>query len=110
MSKLLKIMLYRGEIELACYLTAYYEIFIDEDMIKNAIRKNWYEWLKYVFAFKKNYVANKHYPLKKLFKEINDIYDDMDVRDLEEISGIERCCQWYLKTEENILEALLEEN
>ena len=109
-SKIIRILLHRGEIDLACYLTAFYEIYIEEDLVKMAIRRGWYKWLKYVFAFKKNYVNGKHYNLKKLFKDINIIQDDMDVKDKEEMSGIELCCQWYLRTDENILEALLEEN
>jgi hypothetical protein len=37
MATIIKILLYRGEVALACVLTAYYEISLDEDMIFSAI-------------------------------------------------------------------------
>jgi len=40
MSTIIKILLYRKEVGLACLLTSYYEISLDEDLIFGAIENN----------------------------------------------------------------------
>lgn len=57
MSTIIKILLYRKEVGLACLLTSYYEISLDEDLIFGAIENNQFEWLSYVWAFGKNYIG-----------------------------------------------------
>jgi len=56
MAKVLRVLLYRNEIDLACYLTAHYELSLNiESDFNLAIKYKRYEWLKYVYAFKKNF-------------------------------------------------------
>lgn len=54
MGNIIKILLSKNEEPLACYLTGFYEIYIDTTMLENAIRKNHYVWLNYLWVFKKN--------------------------------------------------------
>ena len=42
MSNILKILLYYDEIDLACYLTWFYQIYIDEQMIETAIKNDYF--------------------------------------------------------------------
>jgi len=60
MANLVKILMYRKEMDLACYLTVFYQIAIDEEMVKNAIEMKQFSWLRYVYAFKKNKYADKN--------------------------------------------------
>jgi hypothetical protein len=62
MANVVKILLYRGEEKLACLLTAYYEISIDEEMIISAIDHGHFDWLNFVFAFGKNYTGVRRFP------------------------------------------------
>jgi len=57
MANIIKVLLFRDETDLACYLTAFYEIQVDELMIQEAIDSDYYKWLNYVWAFRKNYVV-----------------------------------------------------
>jgi hypothetical protein len=57
MANIAQILLYYDEIDLACYLTAYYEIQCDEHMIQNAICDDYFQWLNYLWVFDKNYVS-----------------------------------------------------
>lgn len=68
MAKIIKILLFRGEIELACYLTAFYSISIDKEMFVNAIENKQLKWLNYVFAFQKNFIGDKSQVDKKTGK------------------------------------------
>jgi len=55
MSNIIKILLFREELRLACLLTSMYEISIDDEMLKSAIEYDQFEWLDFVWAFGKNY-------------------------------------------------------
>ena len=57
MATIVKILLFRSELKLACLLTSMYEISIDSQMISAAIDHKQYEWLSYVWAFGKNYLG-----------------------------------------------------
>jgi hypothetical protein len=59
MANIIKILLFRGEQSLACLLTAYYEISLDEDMLFSAIDYSQFEWLSHVWAFGKNYLGSR---------------------------------------------------
>ena len=61
-ANIIKIFLYRGEEKLACMLTAYYEISIDEEMYLMAIENGNFDWLNYVYAFGKNYIGVRRFP------------------------------------------------
>jgi hypothetical protein len=45
LTNILKIILFKGEDKLACVLTAFYEIALEEDMIFRAIEHSQYSWL-----------------------------------------------------------------
>lgn len=51
MTNILKIALQKEEEKIACVITAYYEIDLQEEMIIRAITNNNYQWLMYVWAF-----------------------------------------------------------
>ena len=59
MGNIIKILLYKNEEALACYLTAFYEIYIDQNMLEKAIMNNHYVWLNYLWVFKKNKILEK---------------------------------------------------
>ena len=58
MGNIIKILLFREEIDLACYLTAYYEIQLDIKIFINAINFNHFKWMNYLWVFKKNFIGN----------------------------------------------------
>ncbi len=51
MTNILKISLQKEEERIACMVTAYYEINLDEDMLIQALATEQYEWLKFVWGF-----------------------------------------------------------
>jgi len=59
MANILKILLYREEVGLACLLTVYYELALDELMIRQAIYCEHYEWLNFLWAFEKNFLNER---------------------------------------------------
>ena len=54
MANILKILLYYDEIDLACYLTSFYEIQCDENMIEQAIKNDYFKWLNFLWVLEKN--------------------------------------------------------
>ena len=54
MANIIKILLYKEEEPLACYLTAFYKLTIDKDMLQSAIANNNYDWLNFLWVFDKN--------------------------------------------------------
>lgn len=118
MANITKILLSRDEIELACYLAAFYVIQLDQSLVDEAIEFRRYDWLKYVFAFGKNYVVRDKQPekldYKLLFHYIDKHYDQEPDGARKTQDDLEEICQWYLSTEgkddkekDNILSALL---
>ncbi len=42
---------------LACIITAYYEVILEEEMVIRGMSDEHYKWLMFVFAFDKNYIG-----------------------------------------------------
>ena len=61
MANIVLILLHKGEEDLACFLTAYYELGLEESAILYAIDKGYFKWLDYVWAFGKNYIGRRSY-------------------------------------------------
>lgn len=59
MASIVKILLYKKEQKLACFLTAYYELSLEEDSYYLAVDQKYFQWLEYVWAFGKNYVGSR---------------------------------------------------
>lgn len=59
LTNILKILLFKGEEKLACVLTAYYEIALEEDIIYRAVEHGHFQFLQYVWAFKKNFLGQR---------------------------------------------------
>jgi hypothetical protein len=57
MTNVLKIALQKEEEKLACIITAYYEVTLEEEMIIRALTSENYQWLFFVWAFDKNYIG-----------------------------------------------------
>ena len=57
MTNVLKIALLKEEETLACIITAYYEVILEEEMIIRAMTNENYTWMMFVFAFEKNYIG-----------------------------------------------------
>ena len=51
MANIIRILLSWDEEPLACYLTAFYKISLDENIIEKAVKQHHFEWLKYIWAF-----------------------------------------------------------
>ena len=114
MGNIIKILLYMKEEKLACYLTAFYDIQLDaeEKLLNYGVKNNYFEWLNYVWAFKKNMVGDekRKIDIENLFTLIKKNFP-LDDKDFPIEKKLETCCEWYLdnavdKTD-NILKALL---
>lgn len=55
MAYIIRILLHREELDLACYFTAFYNFNLDERMLLEAIVNDQYRWINYVWAFRKHY-------------------------------------------------------
>jgi len=65
MANLLKICLYKGEEKLACHLTNFYEIAIDEELLIRAVETKQFQWIKHVWVMKKNWLGVRNDPQSK---------------------------------------------
>jgi len=59
MGNLMKILLFRKELDLACYLSAFYEVQLDLAMYIDAIKFDHFKLLNYLWVFNKNYIGSK---------------------------------------------------
>ena len=62
MSNIVQVLLYKKEQKLACLLTAYYELSLEDEAFINAVKRQYFDWLKYVWAFGKNYSGSRRQP------------------------------------------------
>ena len=121
-SDIIKILLYRKEMDLACYMTAFYNLWIEKELVINAVEFRWLRWVQYVFAFNKNILSDakkkdddeppKKILFKNLFGAIDKYYTQPAIAKEEGsrelmTKEIVNCCKWKLKMDDNILEALL---
>lgn len=60
MTNVLKISLQKDEEKLACVITAYYEVALEEELIIRALTSENYEWLFFLWAFDKNYIGQRN--------------------------------------------------
>ena len=115
MSNIAKILLFRKEEKLACLLTAYYELSLDEESYYTAVESKNFVWLSFVWAFGKNFIGSRRNPrsnkvnVKALIEIIHKIFAKYPRR-------IEECCETVCKwkimgddDEHNVLWALLSE-
>ena len=109
MANIVKILLYRDETKLACFLTAYYELAVDEEMIIYAIEQKEFEWLSYVWAFGKNYIGPRQnvkasrVDLVNLFAMISSKHE----RTIDKYKDMKIVCEWQMLGDDDILYALL---
>ncbi len=59
MADIVKILLHKKEQKLACLLTAYYELCLDENSFYESVFNMNFEWLNYVWVFGKNFIGNR---------------------------------------------------
>ena len=59
MANIVKVMLFKEEEKLACLLTSYYEMSLDEDSFYQAVDNKSFTWLSFVWAFGKNYIGSR---------------------------------------------------
>lgn len=59
MANIVKILLYKKEENLACLLTAYYEISIEDTYYYTAVENKNFKWLEFVWAFGKNFIGSR---------------------------------------------------
>ncbi len=57
MTNVLKIALQLEEEALACLITAYYEVNVEQEMIIKALSMDNFQWLKFLWAFEKNFIG-----------------------------------------------------
>jgi hypothetical protein len=114
MSNIVRILLYRSEIGLACTLTAYYEVALDEEMIFSAFDHKYFEWLSYVWAFGKNYIGARRNKGKKLvFEDLFTALKEMKRNSKAAaankffVDTLKIVCKWYTYGDDDILRALL---
>lgn len=119
MMQIVKILLYKKEEDLACFLTTFYEIQINEIDLKTAIMNNDYQWLNFVWVLDKNKpcwdisegqdkrkqirgvilesdeegLTLEPYTFEKLFLSIQEV---CKVSGSNEQTEIQKCCDWLL--------------
>lgn len=74
MTNVLKMAIEKDEEKLACIITAYYEVELNEDMIIKALTSENFEWLFFVWAFDKNYIGLRH-KAESLFITFEQLFD-----------------------------------
>lgn len=97
---------------MACIITAYYEITLEEEMIIRALSSNTYKWLFFVWAFDKNYIGSRH--RNGLFISYEQLFDLI----LKQNGGMARLAEpkikqvveWKIISADNILKALVNHN
>ena len=101
--------MFKGEEKLACQLTAFYELALDDDMIFRAIENTQFQWLQYVWVFGKNYLGPRNTvdAIQITYTQVFDIIKNMYEQSAMIKQGIKIVCEWMLITEDNILLALL---
>ena len=62
MTNVLKIALQREEEALACVITGFYEVVIEQEMVIKALSMDNYRWLLFLWAFEKNFLGPRHKP------------------------------------------------
>ena len=82
MAKIVEILLYRQEEQLACLLTAYYELNLQSANLKTAVKEKQFKWLSFVWVFGKNWYGYRNRPkqrekviIKQLLEIIANTYD-----------------------------------
>jgi hypothetical protein len=105
MTNILKVILQRNEEKIGCVITAYYELEIDEEMIFKAITNEHFQWLKFLWAFKKNCVGPR---IDRCFIDYTKLFRDMILYEYEDM--IPYVCQWKINTDDSIIHALLDHN
>lgn len=59
MTNVLKIALQKEEEVLACVITGYYEVIVEQEMIIKALSMDNYKWLFFLWGFEKNYIGQR---------------------------------------------------
>jgi hypothetical protein len=59
MTNILKIALQKEEEMLACIITAYYEVIIEQEMLIKALSMDNFRWLQFLWAFQKNFLGQR---------------------------------------------------
>ena len=59
MANIAKILLFKKEEKLACLLTSYYELSIQDEAYYSAVQNKNFKWLEFVWAFGKNYTGSR---------------------------------------------------
>ena len=116
MANIIKVLLFKKEEKLACLLTSYYELSLDEESYYQAVEGKKFEWLKFVWAFGKNYIGSLRQPssikviIKALMEIVNRIHS-ANPRRMKECA--ETVCKWFIEGDEdehNMLWALLSQH
>lgn len=85
MTNVLKIALHMHQEKLSCIIVSYYEIFLDTALLNKAVKLGFFEFLKYLFGFGKNFMGDRYqddcdlvsftdllYKVKSFFSELKD--------------------------------------
>ena len=76
MSNILRICLSKEEEKLACIITAYYDFYLEAKIVTHALKDEQYEFLRYVWAFDKNYIDEVLITFEDLFGMIKQHYGE----------------------------------
>ena len=117
MSNILKTAMKLEEEKLACYLIAHYDTEIYEEIIVNAIEKDYYMILHYIWAFGKNkhelknnlgefILYNELFQSIQIVKEGAKLPDEVKKESIDQF--VRNVVNWLVITDDNILIALLE--
>ena len=100
MSNILKIALQKNEETVACIITAYYEIELEEDMVVRAITSNNYHWLLFVWAFDKNYIGlrNQKEAIQLTFEQLFELMKKQYTDPIELEKKIKDVIEWKIIT------------
>ena len=59
MTNILKIALQKEEEMIACIITAYYEVTLEQEMLIKALSMDNFKWLQFLWAFQKNFIGSR---------------------------------------------------
>ena len=97
-------------------MTAYYEFSLEDEAIIQAVQSKYFDWLKFVWAFGKNFTGSRRQgdavkiTIKALLAIVSHVYTNDPIRAEE---CCDKVCKWMMlgdEAEHNVLWALLAEN
>lgn len=111
MGNMLVLLFKANEEQLCCLLLKYYKATPKEDMIDRAVEKSQFKLLKYMYKYQRNYCYKTDSSISYKFTFIHLLIVMKNHNDdTEYMQNLHKLCKWKLKTNDNFLLALLDQD